>query len=494
MSPNVNTGRIWTIVHRIGRQIRRDRRTLGLMLVAPLVVTFIFGIMFTGTVANVPTAICVNDQAWGTALGDVIAGNLETNANVTVVQRSLDNAFVGFGTSIQSVLILPTGLTVTLLRGLNTSIGLYVNVTTWPQANYILSTISNATTNSLTEFSGRSGISFDRNVTVLMPAPPVGSSLSFNLSLVNQDIGFPVSIGEAIDDDLSANTNVSLVSCDSRAAVIESIRSESSIVGLYVPENFTNTLLTGGKPTVEIFVNGIETSQASTAVAAIQQALADAAKSVLGRGTDVTITYVYGAAGMSMIQLAGPSVIGFFALFFGFIISGIFFLRERQQGTLERMRASPLSELDVVIGYVIAFIGVSLVQTTIITLVIVYYSPSILSTIGMLIVPIVLLAVQSVTLAIAAAYRMKTELQVMQMIPIYIIPQIFLSGIFFSASLLPSYLSFLPYLFPLTYYVMAVKSVVFYGATLIDIAIPILALTLYAILGVVLAVARRPER
>jgi ABC-2 type transport system permease protein len=261
-----------------------------------------------------------------------------------------------------------------------------------------------------------------------------------------------------------------------------------------VPENFTRILLTGGKPTVEIFVNGIETSQASTAVAAIQQALADAAKSVLGKGTDVAITYVYGAAGMSMIQLAGPSVIGFFALFFGFIISGIFFLRERQQGTLERMRASPLSELDVVIGYVIAFIGVSLVQTTIITLVIVYYSPTILSTIGMLILPIVLLAVQSVTLAIAAAYRMKTELQVMQMIPIYIIPQIFLSGIFFSASLLPSYLSFLPYVFPLTYYVMAVKSVVFYGATLVDIAVPIIALTLYAILGIVLAVARRPER
>jgi hypothetical protein len=41
---------------------------------------------------------------------------------------------------------------------------------------------------------------------------------------------------------------------------------------------------------------------------------------------------------------------------------------------------------------------------------------------------------------------------------------------------------------------MAVKSVVFYGATLVDIAVPIIALTLYAILGIVLAVARRPER
>jgi ABC-2 type transport system permease protein len=400
---------------------------------------------------------------------------------------------VDFGESIQAVLLLPAGLTLGLLRGINTSVGLYVNVSTWPQANYIQGTIGNATTNALTQFLGRTGLTVERNVTVLMPAPPVGGSLSFNLSLVNQDIGFPVTIGGVVQDILSTNTNVSLAPCDTRVEVIESIRSETSIVGVYVPENFTTVLLTGGKPSVEIFVNGIETTEASTALAAIQQALADAAKSVLGRGTDVTITYVYGAAGMSMIQLAGPSVIGFFALFFGFIISGVFFLRERQQGTLERMRASPLSDLEVVFGYIIAFIAVSIVQTTLITLVIVYYSPSILSAMGMLILPILLLAVQSVTLAIAASYRMKTELQVIQMIPIFIIPQIFLCGIFFPVSLLPSYLSFLPYLFPLTYYVMAVKGVVFFGATLVDIVIPIIALSLYAVLGVALAVARRPE-
>lgn len=493
MSPGTSTSRIWTIVRRISRQIRRDRRTLGLMLVAPLLVTFIYAIMFTGTVANVPTAIFVNDQAWGTTLGGTITSELEGNENVTVIHRSLTTAFLDFGTSVQAVLLLPAGLTLGLLKSTNTSIELYVNVTTWPQANYIISTIGNATSNALTQFLGRTGLTVDRNVTVLVPALPPAGSLSFNLSLVDEDVGFPVAIGEVVQASLSTNGNVSLVLCHSREEVIDSVRSETSTVGVYLPENFTSLLLTGGKPTVEIFVNGIETTEVGTVLAAVQEALADAAKSVLDRGTDVSITYVYGAAGMSMIELAGPSVIGFFALFFGFIISGVFFLRERQQGTLERMRASPLSDLDVVIGYVIAFIGVSLVQTTMITLVIVYYSPSILSAMGMLVLPILLLVVASVTLAIAVSYRMKTELQVVQMIPIYVVPQIFLSGIFFPLSMLPSYLAFLPYVFPLTYYVMAVKGVVFFGATLLDIVIPIIALSLYAVLGVGLAVAHRPE-
>jgi len=364
----------------------------------------------------------------------------------------------------------------------------------WPQANYILGTIGNATTDAVIQLLGRTGLTLGRNVTVLGPAPPVGGSLSFNLSLVNQDIGFPVIIGGVVENTLSDNANVSLVLCNSREEVVDSIRSEATVVGIYVPENFTRVLLTGGKPTVEILINGIESTEAPVALAAIQEALANAAKSVVGRGTEVAITYVYGAAGMSMIELAGPSVIGFFALFFGFIISGIFFLRERQQGTLERMRASPFSDLEMVIGYVIAFIAISIVQTTIISLVIVYYSPGILSAMGLLIPLVLLLVIGSVTLAIAVSYRTKNELQVLQMIPIFIIPQIFLCGIFFPVSLLPSYLSFLPYLFPLTYYVTAVKSVVFFGATIVDIVIPIIVLSLYGLLGLALAVARRSEK
>ncbi len=494
MSRSLDMHRVRTMVQRIARQIRRDRRTLGLMIVAPLIVTFIFALMFTGKVTNVPTAACILDQPWGITLGDAITAQLDENQNVSVVQRSRANAFDGFGEDVQAVLIMPPTLTAAFITGENVSLSLHVNVTIQPRATFIMGVVANATTDGLSQLLGRSGLTIDRNVTVQFPSPPIGGDLSFNISLVNEDEGFTTVIGSLVEENLADDGNVSLISCASREAIIESIRQERSVAGVYVAEDFTTMILTGGEPTIEVFVNGIESTEASIALSAIQKALADATKSAVGKGTEVTVTYVYGSAGMSMIELAGPSVIGFFALFFGFIISGVFFLRERQQGTLERMRASPLNETEIVIGYVIAFIAVSIVQTTIISVVIVYFSPNMLSAMGLLIPLVLLLVMGSVTLAIAASYRMRTELQVIQMIPIYIIPQIFLCGIFFPASLLPSYLSFLPYLFPLTYYVMAVKAVVFFGATLIDIAIPILVLTLFAIFGLGLAVARRPER
>lgn len=494
MTRGIDSRRILTMVRRIYRQIRRDRRTLGLMVVAPILVTFLFAFVFAGTITSVPTAVCVQDEPLGMAMGTTITTLFEENENVTVLHRSHTDAFDGFGSTVQAVLVFPSGLTRALVTGENVSVQLYVNVTSELQANYILSVIGNATSEASTQIFGRRGIQLERDITFTIPLPPFGVSLSFNLSLVDEDEGFSDTIGAVFEEILSENGNVSILHRSTRDAVVEAINNEEAVAGVYITTNFTRATLTGGECTIELFINGIESTEAATALAAIREALSEALTRSLGRETETDVTYVYGEAGMSMIDLAGPSMIGFLSVFFGFLISGIFFLRERQQGTLERMHASPLTDVEIVLGYVIAFIGVSFVQTALVSCVILYFSPGLLSSI-LLVTPLVLLlAIGSVTLAIAASYRMKNELQVLQMIPIFIIPQMFLSGLLFPLTLLPSYLAFLPYLFPLTYFVMAVKAVVFFQATLLDVTLPLLVLLFYCVLGLGLALVKRSER
>ncbi len=260
--------------------------------------------------------------------------------------------------------------------------------------------------------------------------------------------------------------------------------------------NFTQATLSGEVPPIEMFVNGIQTTEAAVALATVQEALSKAVAQTFGRESEtaVNITYIYGEAGMSMIEIMGPAMMGFMSVFFGFLISGVFFLRERQQGTLERMQSTPLNDLEIVLGYSIAFIGVSLVQTTLIGIVIVALSPKLLASILLLIPLVFLLAMGSVTLAIAVSYRMKNELQIMQMIPIFIIPQMFLSGLLFPLSALPLYLAWLPYIFPLTYFVEASRAVAFFNASLLDVIVPVIVLVMYCMLGIVLSVARRSEK
>ena len=52
-------------------------------------------------------------------------------------------------------------------------------------------------------------------------------------------------------------------------------------------------------------------------------------------------------------------------LFFGFLLSGIAFLRERSQGTRERLMASPVSRIDILGGYLLGFLLFAVIQTLI---------------------------------------------------------------------------------------------------------------------------------
>src|SRR5512137_882310 len=55
------------------------------------------------------------------------------------------------------------------------------------------------------------------------------------------------------------------------------------------------------------------------------------------------------------LNITLPAILATLILFFGFLLSGISFLRERSQGTRERLMASPVSRLDIVAGYLLGF-------------------------------------------------------------------------------------------------------------------------------------------
>ena len=54
---------------------------------------------------------------------------------------------------------------------------------------------------------------------------------------------------------------------------------------------------------------------------------------------------------MPVLDNIAPALLATMALFFSFLLTGISFLRERSQGTMERLMASPVSRADIVVGY-----------------------------------------------------------------------------------------------------------------------------------------------
>ena len=65
------------------------------------------------------------------------------------------------------------------------------------------------------------------------------------------------------------------------------------------------------------------------------------------------------------LDLTLPAMLATLILFFGFLLSGIAFLRERSQGTRERLMDSPVSRIDILAGYLLGFLLFAMVQTLI---------------------------------------------------------------------------------------------------------------------------------
>src|SRR5207244_12912749 len=72
--------------------------------------------------------------------------------------------------------------------------------------------------------------------------------------------------------------------------------------------------------------------------------------------------YLYGGANYDTLDYFGAAFVGLVVFFLVFVITIVSFLNERSQGTLERLMASPLRRGEIVVGYMLGFSVLALVQ------------------------------------------------------------------------------------------------------------------------------------
>ena len=189
-----------------------------------------------------------------------------------------------------------------------------------------------------------------------------------------------------------------------------------------------------------------------------------------------------------ILNLTLPAILAMLILFFGFLLSGIAFLRERSQGTRERLMASPVSRLDILAGYLLGFLLFAMIQT----LILFFYSVYVLKVdfngvLWQIIVFQILIGILAVCLGIFISAFAKNEFQMVQFIPLIIVPQVFVCGLLFPVEQMPNYLQWLAKFLPLTYAVDGIRALMLQGEGLTDIGKEIGVLAAYAAALMVLA-------
>ena len=189
-----------------------------------------------------------------------------------------------------------------------------------------------------------------------------------------------------------------------------------------------------------------------------------------------------------VLDYIAPALLATMVLFFSFLLTGISFLRERSQGTMERLMASPVSRLDVVLGYLCGFFLFALAQTLIILLFTIYvlnvnYNGDLWQ---IFVFQIVIIAV-AVNMGIFVSTFARNEFQMVQFIPLILFPQVFLCGVIWPVEQMPEYLQWIGRFLPLKYGVDGLRDIMLSGMSLIDVGFDLLVLVGFTVATSILA-------
>ena len=192
-----------------------------------------------------------------------------------------------------------------------------------------------------------------------------------------------------------------------------------------------------------------------------------------GSANNIEVKYIYGYEGLSMFDNFGSVLIGFIVFFFVFLIAGISFLQERTSGTLERLLSTPIKRWEVVVGYVTGFGLIVMVQSVIIATYCVYVLRIMMvGSFALVMLVVLLAAIAALTLGVLMSTLAKNEFQMIQFIPLIVVPQIFFSGIFN----IPDILLVIGRCMPLYYVADALNKIMIKGLGFADIAVDVFVL------------------
>jgi ABC-2 type transport system permease protein len=348
----------------------------------------------------------------------------------------------------------------------------------------------------------------DHRTMGLMLVAPVMAMLIFGFAFGSEPKHVPVvvvdqdrgAMGRELVDKIDHETLAMTTSHDAEAARAQ-VRAGQKVAVIVLPSSFTDDASAHGgsvnprthvvtPPTppkgahVEAYVD--TTNQQLAAV--VPQALAKAAQNLAkdkGAKAAVAFDTAYAfpkAKDARFIDYFVPGVMAFAITLFTTLLTLLAFVGERTSGTLDRLRSTPATEGEIVLGYELAFGAIAAVQGLLILVVaVLVYHVLIVGPVALAALLIVLTAIDAQAIGILISAAAKREGQAVQFLPFIIFPVFLLSGIFVAVQSLPGWLRPFSFILPPTWAVEGLRDVLLRGWGFEHVWLHVVVLTGFAV-------------
>ncbi len=246
-------------------------------------------------------------------------------------------------------------------------------------------------------------------------------------------------------------------------------------VGIVFPPDFAEHVRSGRTASVQVIVDASDSMAASSAISTAMtigqlrsqaitiRKLENMTGRVTGLPYDIRIRPWYNPDFVTAFYMV-PAIMGMVLTMTMVMITGMAIVREREHGTLEQLIVTPMKSYELMLGKIIPYVFVGLVQATVAMLagVLVFDLP-IRGSLIELFVYTILFIVASLSLGILISNFSKTQMQAMQLSFFIFMPSILLSGFMFPREAMPEFFFQLGRILPLTFYLQIMRGIVLKG-------------------------------
>lgn len=262
----------------------------------------------------------------------------------------------------------------------------------------------------------------------------------------------------------------------SREELRREIVAGRAAVGLEIPPDFARRRLAGRAAEFLALVDGSDSALSSASLAAVNGLALSRSLEELSRRTGRAepplrpFPRVLFNPDSRSANLLIPGLIAILLTFSGTVLAAFSIVKERERGTLEQLMVTPVSPVAVVLGKLLPYLGVGLVQLlgilvlmTRVFRVPIHGSPLLLVTLA----TVYLFSLLAAGLLVSS--RSATQMEAVQAVQSILLPSIFLSGYVFPIASLPQPLQLLSRFLPATHFIAIARGIVIRGAGFADL-------------------------
>jgi ABC-2 type transport system permease protein len=295
--------------------------------------------------------------------------------------------------------------------------------------------------------------------------------------------------------DLQASQVLDLVAAADSAAELERMmRAGEIVVGVFIPPDFERRLLDPGRPAGQLLVDGSDPAIVGVASQLLGIPAPGRAGGAAGPAPVFELRNYYNPERRSAVQIV-PALIGVILTMTMVLFTAVAIVRERERGNLEFLITTPVGTLELMLGKLIPYVLIGLLQVSIVLFVgHLLFDVPFRGALGDLYGAALVFIAASLALGLLISTLASSQFQAMQMTFFFFLPSILLSGFMFPFDGMPRPAQLIAEILPLTHFVRMVRGIVLRGAGLGELWPETMALLLFFGAVMTLAVLRFHKR